>query len=329
MDTVPQPGKRLTGPRPPAAEEVAAFVVAAVCALPVRNTRPWVFRADGQSLSLISYGAALFTFRLVLRSLGYLPHACVLPDPGQPLLAARVSWQRQASPTVHEQHLFRQVRRRRTDRGGFGPRPLAPGPLAVLHEGAARQGALQRSSADQEGRAGLTAAIQTAERAAARRRARQGTGPLGPPPGSTCCDGVPPTSYPARPEHTDPHFPSRDFAHGRRWGMRPFSWAAPRATGVVGLLIIVGDRAVDWMNAGQAQQRLLTGTTCGVAAALHSQPLELAWLRQFIRAHLGEGTYPQMVLRLGTVIQTAVSVRRPPASILVAGSGGHERISHG
>jgi hypothetical protein len=60
---------------------------------------------------------------------------------------------------------------------------------------------------------------------------------------------------------------------------------------------------------------------------LHSQPLELAWLREFIRARLGGGSYPQLVLRLGTVIQIAVSPRRPVASVLFAG-GEHPGISH-
>ncbi len=85
-----------------------------------------------------------------------------------------------------------------------------------------------------------------------------------------------------------------------------------------------------WVNAGQALQRaLLTAATCGVAAALRSQPLERAGLRGFIRAQLGDGAYPQLVFRLGTVIQAAVSVRRPPANVLSAGGGGHLGISHG
>ena len=89
------------------------------------------------------------------------------------------------------------------------------------------------------------------------------------------------------------------------------------------------DRPVDWVNAGQALQRmLLTSAACGVAAALHSQPLERARLREFIRTQLSDGGYPQLVLRLGTVIQTAASVRRPPASVLFASGGEHLAIDH-
>jgi hypothetical protein len=95
------------------------------------------------------------------------------------------------------------------------------------------------------------------------------------------------------------------------------------------LLATAGDRPVDWVNAGQALQRaLLTSAACGVSAALHSQPLERARLREFIRSQLRDGSYPQLLLRLGTVIQTAVSVRRPPASVLFAGGGELLGIGH-
>jgi len=86
---------------------------------------------------------------------------------------------------------------------------------------------------------------------------------------------------------------------------------------VICLLTTADDRPVDWVNAGQALQRiLLTTAACGGAAALHSQPLELGWLRESIRTRLAGGSDPQLVLRLGTVTQTAASVRRDPASVL-------------
>src|SRR5215467_10295580 len=75
---------------------------------------------------MISCGAALFTARLALRSLGYLPKTRLLPDPGQPLLVARLSWQQRAARTEFEQRLFGQVRQRRTHRGGFDLVPLPP-----------------------------------------------------------------------------------------------------------------------------------------------------------------------------------------------------------
>ena len=351
MGIVSLPVDRLAGPEQPDVEEIAAYVVAAAVWAPsVHNTQPWWFSAGGQELSLhadagrqlmvadprgremmISCGAALFTARLALRSLGYVPRTSVLPDPGEPLLVARVSWQRQAATAEYEQRLYGQVRRRRTHRGGFDPAPVPPDLVAMLQEGAERDGAMLRIVRSAGNRAVLAAAVETAEQALeldgtyARELASWAT-----PPGSTRRDGVPHTAYSARPEFILPYFPGRDFAQGHRWGAAESSpSAAPRSAGLVCILTTAGDRPIDWVNAGQALQRaLLTGATCGVAAALHSQPLERARLRDFIRTQLCDGAYPQLVLRLGTAIQTAVSVRRTPASVLFATGGEHLTIGH-
>jgi hypothetical protein len=156
MDILPLPARRLAGPEPLTAKEMARYVVgAAVRAPSVHKTQPWSLSARRQEISLhagagrqlmvadargremmISCGAALFTVRLALRSLGYIPEACVLPDPGRPLLVVRMSWQRQAAPAEYERRLFSQVLRRRTHRGSFDPVPVSPDLVAVLQQGA-------------------------------------------------------------------------------------------------------------------------------------------------------------------------------------------------
>jgi hypothetical protein len=272
---------------------------------------------------MISCGAALFTARLALRALGYIPEVRLFPDPRQPLLIAELSWRRQAAPEEWEQRLFSQVPQRRTHRSGFDPFPLPTGLLAVLRGGAERDGAMLRVIADDGRREALAMVVETAERAQrldseyVRELARWAS-----PPGSNRRDGVPHTSYPDRPERTSPDYPGRDFAHGHGWGVAGFSGVtAPRSAGVVCLLTTAADGPGDWVRAGQALQRvLLTCATCGVAAALHSQPLELGWLRDLVRVQLSDGAYPQLILRFGTVIQTAVSVRRPPADVLFGGT---------
>jgi nitroreductase len=324
---------------PPDTEEFARRIVAeAVWAPSVHNTQPWCFTAGPQQIRLyadvgrrltvadpdgremmISCGAALFTARLALRSLGCIPEAGILPDPSDPTLVALLSWPRQAAVTEYERRLFGQVRQRRTHRGAFDPVPLSPVLLAALREGAARDGATLRIVADDGQRAELAAAVETAERSLRLDSERvQELVRWTSPPGSPRPDGVPVTSYPARAEHTDPDFPGRDFAHGRGWGLPPLSTTPlHRTAGTVGLLTTDEDRAADWVNAGQALQRiLLTASTCGVAAAIHSQPIELGSLRALIRTRLSDGRYPHLVLRLGTVIQVAASVRRPPADVL-------------
>ena len=325
---------------PTTAEEIARYVVAsAVWAPSVHNTQPWRFTADGgPRISLhadvgrrlavtdpdgremmISCGAALFTARLALRALGYIPETRVLPDPAQPALVAEVSWRDRAAADEFERRLSGHVLTRRTHRGAFDPEPLPPDTLAALRAAAAREGAALRIVADDGRRAALAAAVQSAEHELRRDAERlRELARWTPAPGSACRDGVPATSYPARAERTQPYFPGRDFARGHGWGTPPLSPATShRAAGVAGLLTTTADHPVDWVNAGQALQRImLTASTCGAAVALHSQPLELPWLREFIRTQLSDGACPHLVLRIGLVTQVAVSVRRDPDDVL-------------
>jgi Nitroreductase family len=322
------------------AAEIVRYVVArAVWAPSVHNTQPWRFTADdGLRLSLyadagrrlavadpdgremmISCGAALFTIRLALRSLGYIPETRVLPDPGQPALVAQVSWRDRAAADEFERRLSGHVLIRRTHRGAFDPEPLPENTLAALRDAAARQGAALCVVADDGRRATLAAAVQTAEHQLRRdgERLRELAG-WAPAPGSARCDGVPATSYPARPERTLPYFPGQDFARGHGWGMPPISPAAShRVAGVVALLTTAADGPADWVRAGQALQRIaLTASGYGAAVALHSQPLELPWLREFLRAQLSDGAFPQLVLRVGLVTQVSLSVRRDLGDVL-------------
>jgi hypothetical protein len=75
---------------------------------------------------------------------------------------------------------------------------------------------------------------------------------------------------------------------------------------------------VDWVNSGQALQRLLLAASAsGVAAALHTQPLEIPALREIVRVQLSGGAHPQMILRLGVTSQAEISVRRPVGDVLL------------
>jgi nitroreductase len=321
-------------------EEICRFVVeAAVHAPSVHNTQPWWFSSakdeisvhadaerrlkiadpDGREM-MISCGAAVFTARVALRYVGWVPEVSALPDPDLPNLVARMSWHDKRPPVDYERELFAEIPRRRTHRGGFDPEPLPDGLLTALRHEAAREQATLRIMGDEGERGALSAVVEAADyalRLDAARVAEESR--WAPPPGSRRSDGVPSTAYPARPERTEPPFPSRDFAHGHGWGLPPAGESQiPRSAGVVALLTTASDRPPDWISAGQALQRvLLLASSCGVSAALHSQPLEIAQLREFIRVQLGTGAYPQMVLRLGTTGQSATSVRRGVDEVLL------------
>ena len=228
-------------------EEIVRYVVSrAVWAPSVHNTQPWRFAADGgPRISLhadverrlavadpggremmISCGAALFTIRLALRSLGYIPETRVLPDPAQPTLVAQVSWRERADADEFERRLAGHVLTRRTHRGAFDPEPLPPDTLAALRDAAAREGAALRIMADDGRRATLAAAVQSAEYQLRQdgERLRE-LARWTPAPGSARHDGVPATSYPARAERTEPFFPGAtspaDTAGGCRRSSRP------------------------------------------------------------------------------------------------------------
>ncbi len=318
---------------------VAAYVVSnAIWSPSIHNTQPWHFTADSGGLDLyadrgrqltvadpqgremmISCGAALFTARLALRSLGYIPQTQLFPDEASPLLIARLTWPGTAAPAEYERRMFGQIATRRTHRGGFDPLPLSPRLLTVLQAGAVRDGAMLRIMADDASTAALAAIVRDADEVV-RTDARylQEVTAWAPPPGSLRADGVQPTSYPARPEHTVPDFPGRDFAHGLAWGTPRFgSPGAYHWPGVAGVLTTRQDHPRNWVSAGQALQRiLLTSASYGVAAALHSQPTEIARLREQLRSQLCGGHHPQIVIRLGAVVQTSVSTRRPLSSVL-------------
>jgi hypothetical protein len=323
--------------------EIARFAAgAAVNAPSVHNTQPWWFSHDERQISvhadnerqlrvadpdgremMISCGAVLFTVRLALRNLGFVPKVRVLPDPDLPNLVARVEWSERVPPVQYEKQLFAEVPRRRTHRGGFDPAPLAPALLEDLGKEAAREKATLRLLADAKDRDRAAAIAATVEAgdyalrlddARAKEEARWAPGP-----GSHRQDGVPPTAYPAQPERTEPNFPGRDFAHGHGWGLPPGDEEPePRSAGVVGLLLTSVDHPADWIHAGQALQRvLLLASSNHVAAALLSQPVELPLLRVFSRANLSDRAYPQMVLRCGTTSEKGVSVRRPVDEVLL------------
>jgi hypothetical protein len=325
---------------PTTPEEIARFVAgAAVNAPSVHNTQPWRFHHGEHEISIsannerqlrvadphgremmISCGAALFNMRVALRYLGWVPKVRVLPDHDLPNLVARVTWDQQVPPLGYEKELFDQIARRRTHRGGFDTTPLPDELLTTLPEQAAKENAtLSLLTGDQQRAGALAAVVEAGDYALrldserAKEEARWAPGPT-----SHRQDGVPPTAYPAHPERTEPDFRSRDYAHGHGWGLPPDAEEPMlRSAGVVGLLTTSVDQPSDWIHAGQGLQRvLLVASSYHVAAALHSQPLEIPLLRDFIRIHLGGRAYPQMVLRLGATSEKAVSVRRPVDEVL-------------
>ncbi|GLW66902.1 NAD(P)H nitroreductase [Actinomadura rubrobrunea] len=317
------------------AEDVQKAVEAAVWAPSVHNTQPWSFSRRGSRITvradpdrrlavadpggremLISCGAALLTLRVAVRRLGYEPQVRLLPDPDRPNLLADVVLGARIAESEDDRLLYEQIRRRRTHRGGFPPGGDVPPPLRARLEMEARQeGAELQAVEDPHALRALAALTEAAENlqrldAPYRRECARWS----PRPGSSRPEGVHAETYPRGEPRTEPyHFPGRDFARGHDWGTDPGKTGGRGAvTGLVMLITTSGDTPGDWLGAGQALQRvLLRAAEKDVAAAFHTQPLEIPELRELIRRRFCGGRYPQMLLRLGRAGAEPESVRRP------------------
>ncbi|GAA2437641.1 hypothetical protein GCM10010191_60670 [Actinomadura vinacea] len=323
------------------ARDVRLAVETAVWAPSVHNTQPWAFAVSGSRISLradadrrlavadpagremlISCGAALFTLRIAIRALGFEPEVSVLPDPDRPHLLADVRLGARVSGDDQAPRLYDAVRRRRTHRGAFRAAEIRPSLPDALKLEAEQEGArLIRAVEEhtQQALAGLTQAaghLQRLDPAYAAEEAR-----WAPRPGSRRTDGVHETAYPGSPPHTHPDFPGRDFARGHGWGVHdgPETEGPPLVTGLVMLVTTPADTPRDWIRAGQALQRMLLRATVEeeLAAAFHTQALEVPELREFIRARFCNGQYPQMLLRLGVPEGPELTtVRRPVDEVI-------------
>ncbi|MFG2007422.1 Acg family FMN-binding oxidoreductase [Spirillospora sp. NPDC048911] len=302
----------------------------------VHNTQPWLFSGRGDRITLradadrrlgvadpagremlISCGAALFTLRVAVRRQGYEPEVVLLPDPDRPNLLADVRLRSGGLPASPEnERVYDQIRRRRTHRGGFKPGEVSEPLLEALRREAQREGASLCLIEDPNAQAALAALTVAAEHMHRLIPAYRGElGRWAPAPGSRRREGVHETAYPQETARTEPDFAGRDFARGHGWGIDAsiLEWLEEPEVGVACVLTTKGDKPADWLRTGQALQRLLLRATLegDVAAAFHTQALEVPELRELIRMHFCAGDLPQMLMRLGTGGAAFTSVRRP------------------
>jgi hypothetical protein len=318
----------------------AGYLVRVAARAPsLHNTQPWRFKLsehvielyadhsrqllvdpDGREM-LISCGAALYGLRLAVRSLGRQPEVELLPEPAGRRLLARVRLGDPVPMTPDERKLLEAVPHRHTHRGPFEPGPLPAGLLARLQQEARTEGAtlavVDLEHADQELAAIMTASVtgqdlDPVSRAETQRWTRDAS--------SQVRDGVPAHAFAAKPARKPGRLPQRDFDLGRGLGLLPTGGPLAPITGV---LVTSGDDEEDWLNAGQALNRLLLrAASQWVFADLQTQPLEATAIRALIRSRLALTGWPQMLLHFGVARTTHPTGRRPAAELIEPGDQG-------
>jgi nitroreductase len=313
------------------ADELEAIIATAVRAPSVHNTQPWWFRPTNSGIELyadpgrrlnvldpngremlLSCGAALFGLRLAVRRAGFRPVVEILPRWPRRDPVARVHLGAPAAGPGDRQ-LLAAVWRRHTHRGSFALEPLPPGLLAALRRDAeAEATALRVIDGRWSQRIGRL--VEVAETLQARRAELTAeTAAWSGRDGGR--DGVPPRAFPARPAARPSRLRQRDFDQGRGLGTLS-TGDGPAAATVV--LLTAGDGPADWLRAGQALHRvLLRAASRWVFGSLHTQPLEVASVREALQAHLAVAGAPQMLMQLGRAHTAPLTWRRSVADVLV------------
>jgi len=319
----------------PLSQTDVRWVVEQACRAPsIHNTQPWRFHYDSGTFELwadtrrglgasdpdgrelvISCGAALYNLRLAVRKLGYAAAVTLLPVAGEPRLLARVAVVESKPSDAAERRAYAALTRRHTHRGGFDDRALSP-ELAVLLQRAAQEEFGELFYVQDPGqRRRVLQLARAAERAHANNEQVQAELEAWTPAHPTKRrDGIPATAYAAEPAASVDDLPPRDFDIGRGIGKREAEQSPP---GVIAVLATSRDLEVDWLQGGQALERVLvTAAEQWAFAALHSQVTEVSDLRAELRREMCISGYPQMLLRFGYAPDAPTTPRRPVDEVL-------------
>jgi nitroreductase len=314
--------------------DVRWLVAQATRAPSIHNTQPWRFRWDGHAFELradtvrglgaadpegrelvLSCGSALFNLRLALAKLGLDAEVTLLPRGGEPRLFARVAVRPGTPADAGTRRMYAAMTRRHTHRGVFEDRPLSAELAVHLQQAAEEEGASLLYVHDPGQRHRVLHLARAAERQlAADERVRAEVAEWTPPPMSDRRDGIPASAYAREPSSLVDDLPARDFDLGRGFGQAE---SVEHPPGGLAVLLTVRDLEVDWLQAGQALERVLvTAAERSAFAAMHSQVIEVPNLRDELRRELCTAFYPQILLRFGYSADVQLTPRRPVDDVL-------------
>jgi nitroreductase len=297
------------------ADQVETALAAATAAPSLHNSQPWRFRCTPSAIELyadtrrempvadpdqrellLACGAALLNLRLALRAMGLRPTVSLLPDPRQAELLASVRPVGRGPVAPADRTLAEAIRRRRTNRKPFLPKPV-PEPIVAALRQAARAEQAWLATLTPAQLPLLRALVATAHRTQQEDPAFVAEWAEWTGRDASALDGVPARSGGPLPEPQD-HWVLRDFTSGQARSRVPGKDFEPDP-----LIVVIGsfhDLPRARLQAGQAMERvLLTATAAGLSASFLSQVVEVAGPRRQLRDLIGGGLWPQTVLRIG------------------------------
>ncbi|MFG1605242.1 Acg family FMN-binding oxidoreductase [Actinoplanes sp. NPDC049265] len=306
-------------------------VATATMAPSLHNSQPWRFRIGPDTVEvradrhrrldvldptgrelLISVGAALFTLRLAIRAAGHDPGVKLFPAADDPDLVASVAVGPHLAATPAVEALAAAVAHRHTNRWPFARSVVPADALDHLIDAARREGATLHL-ASPVSRNAILGLSEMADRRLRTRGGYRAELARWTVPGSHRADGVPATAI--GPWDALETMPIRDFGLLQPHLRRSSEVFEPYPTIVV--LSTSGDAEPDWVDAGQALQRvLLTATWLNLATTPISQPVEIPTVRELL-SDRDAGRWAQIVLRVGYGRPAAATPRRPVDDVLL------------
>lgn len=326
------------GHEAPLSERLRFLIGYAILAPSGHNAQPWVFRVNGERLSLhadrsralpvvdphdreltISCGAALYNLKIAARHFGYWPAIEIAPDPEHPDLLARFALGERKTATHEENTLFAAIPRRHTCRLPFERAPVDKKVVDQLVLAAHSEGAWLHVVRDRKERHAVAELVADGDRIQfADKRYRRELAAWVHSNRSHSHDGMPGRVHGMGDLMSLlAPFVIRAFDLGKSTAARDEDLADHAPS-----LLVLGtpeDEPRDWLRAGQALQHvLLRATAGGLSASFFDQPVEVETLRPRLGKLINRTGFPQLVLRLGYGPAVAPTPRRCVAEIVRA-----------
>ena len=312
----------------------------AVLAPSGHNTQPWKFTLQNETLELwadsaralplvdpnhreltISCGAALFNLRLALHHFGYCGDIQTLPDPAQPDLLARIRLGDWGSESAEEKSLFEAIPQRHTNRQTFEDWDIPETVLQWLSAIATEEGAWLYLVQDEAQKAQLFELVKVADQVQmADPDIRKELSTWMHSGNDPSCDGLPGYAMGIPPRFD---FLTRILA----WLTRSFNLGNEIARQdekrlqCASAIIVLGtddDTPEDWLNAGQALEKmLLRAQSLGIVASFFNAPIQMPEIRPQLQQCLNREGYPQVLLRLGYSMTAQPTPRRSSDDVLL------------